>query len=167
MPDMLAHMNHTFRRVDYRSRNARQQENYNFQKVSAVLADYGFTTIRLSDDWHGADFIALHCDGATVLKVQLKGRATISTKYEGKGLYVAFPVGPDWYVYPHDEWRAAVLSTTSVGASRSWLEDGEYHWSSLSPHLLGLLAPYRLQGETGGLDTAGDPTVRKPGDARS
>lgn len=40
--------------------NARQKENFNFQKVSAVLADYGYVTMRLSDDWQGADFIALH-----------------------------------------------------------------------------------------------------------
>jgi hypothetical protein len=35
-----------------------------------VLADYGFLTMRLSDDWQGADFIAQHIDGA-FLKVQL------------------------------------------------------------------------------------------------
>jgi len=43
-------------KIDYRKLNSRQKENYNFQKVSGILADYGFATIRLSDDWNGADF---------------------------------------------------------------------------------------------------------------
>lgn len=50
-------------RICYNELNSRQQENYNFQKVSAVLADYGFVTMRLNDDWQGADFIAIHIDG--------------------------------------------------------------------------------------------------------
>jgi hypothetical protein len=67
---------HEFKRVPYSSLNSKQQEGHNFQKVSAVLADYGFVTIRLSSDWHGADFIAQHVDGTTFLKIQLKGRLT-------------------------------------------------------------------------------------------
>jgi hypothetical protein len=58
----------TFNRIEYESLNSRQREAFNFQKVSAVLADYGFITIRLSSDWRGADFIAQHVDG-TFLKV--------------------------------------------------------------------------------------------------
>jgi hypothetical protein len=50
-------------RVSYKLLSARQQETYNFQKVSAVLADYGYRTIRLSEDWESADFIAFHNDG--------------------------------------------------------------------------------------------------------
>ncbi len=52
-------------KIAYHELNARQKENYNFLRVSAVLADYGFMTMRLSDDWQGADFIAQHIDGAT------------------------------------------------------------------------------------------------------
>jgi len=61
-------------KVDYSKLNARQKENYNFLKVSAVLADYGFMTMRLSDDWQGAAFTAQHIDGGTFLRVQLKSR---------------------------------------------------------------------------------------------
>ena len=60
-------------RIAYHDLNARQQENYNFVKLSAVLADYGFVTMRLSADWQGADLIAQHVDGATFLKIQLSG----------------------------------------------------------------------------------------------
>ena len=89
-------------KVKYSDLNARQKENFNFQKVSAVLADYGFVTLRLSDDWQGADFIALHTSG-NVLRVQLKSRLTFDKKYSDKGLYVAFGDGDAWYLYPHDE----------------------------------------------------------------
>ena len=56
-------MSQEFKRIRYNSLNSRQQEAFNFQKVSAVLAEYGFVTIRLSSDWGGADFIAQHKDG--------------------------------------------------------------------------------------------------------
>ncbi|MFT4733787.1 MAG: hypothetical protein ACI9DJ_001015 [Algoriphagus sp.] len=58
-------------RIEYNKLNARQKETYNFQKVSAILADYGFATIKLNDDWANADFIAQHIDGDKYLKVQL------------------------------------------------------------------------------------------------
>jgi hypothetical protein len=61
-----------FKKIIYSELNARQKESYNFQKVSAIFADYGFSTIRLSDDWQGADFIAQHIDNQVFLKVQLK-----------------------------------------------------------------------------------------------
>ncbi|MGQ5515342.1 hypothetical protein [Halococcus saccharolyticus] len=44
--------------IEYEELSGTQKENYNYQKICAVLADYGFSTIRLTDDWKGADFIA-------------------------------------------------------------------------------------------------------------
>src|SRR6266404_4854846 len=101
-------------KIAYGDLNARQKENFNFQKVSAVLAEYGFVTLRLSDDWQGADFIALHVSGE-VLRVQLKSRLAFYRKYEGKGLHVAFADGETWYLYSHDELLAKVLAATTIG----------------------------------------------------
>ncbi len=42
-------------RIRYIELDARQKENYNYQKLAAVLADYGFVTMRLSSDWRGAE----------------------------------------------------------------------------------------------------------------
>ncbi len=56
-------------KIEYENLNAKVQEMYNFQKVSAKLADYGFTTMWLNNDWKGADFLAVHADGNTFLKV--------------------------------------------------------------------------------------------------
>jgi len=91
-----------FNKVDCASLNARQQESYNYQKLSGVLADYGFVTIRLSDDWKGADFLAQHHDGQTI-RIQLKGRLSFYRKYQGKDLWVCFRDGSNWYLYPHDD----------------------------------------------------------------
>jgi hypothetical protein len=73
--------------IKYASLNSRQKENYNYQKLSALLADYGFVTMRLSDDWKGADMIAQHIDGETFLKIQLKSRLTFCMKYQTGALY--------------------------------------------------------------------------------
>jgi hypothetical protein len=130
--------------VDYHDLNARQKENFNFLKVSSVLADYGFMTMRLTDDWQGADFIAQHVDGETFLKVQLKGRLSFDKKYKGKDLYIAFFHEPNWYLYPHDELLDRVLSGSGVGATDSWNVHGGYSFPGLSKQMLDLLGPYRI-----------------------
>lgn len=54
-----------YKRVEYKDLkgHGKAQEAYNFQKASAVLADYGFVTNLLKYDWLGADFLAQHIDG--------------------------------------------------------------------------------------------------------
>jgi hypothetical protein len=131
------------KRIDYRRLNARQKENYNYQKVSAVLADYGFVTIRLSDDWNGADFLALHTEGAT-LKVQLKPRLYFSKNYLSKDLWVCFPLEGDWYLYPHDEMLEECLAKMSLGSTESWIKDGRYGFVRPSKKLLGLISKFRI-----------------------
>ena len=75
-----------FQRINPDELNGRQKEIYNFQKSAALLADYGFNCIKLSDDWQGTDFLAHHFDGKTTLKVQLKARLTVDRKYIGQDL---------------------------------------------------------------------------------
>jgi hypothetical protein len=135
-------------RVDYRELNARQKENYNFAKVSSVLADYGFTTMRLSDDWQGADFIAQHIDGQRFLRVQLKGRLSFAQTYRGKGLYVAFFNDPDWYIYPHDELLNTVLANTGIAKTDSWEKHGGYSFPGLSREMARLLEPFKIEYST-------------------
>ena len=118
-------------RTDYSDLNSRQRENYNFQKLSAVLADYGFATLRLSDDWSYADFLAQHVDGGTILRIQLKGRLLFDKKYMGKELVIAFPDGDHWYLCPHDEVLDLVLTETgTMTGTKSWDEHGQYSFRS-------------------------------------
>lgn len=132
-----------FEKIGYETLNARQKESYNFQKISAVLADYGFITIKLSDDWNGADFIAQHLSGQT-LKVQLKGRLSFYKKYQDKDLWVCFRDGNEWYFYPHDELLERLLAETDIGNTQSWGDGGGYTFPYLSQQLKIMLEPYRF-----------------------
>jgi hypothetical protein len=136
-------MHTKFKHFPYVKLNSRQQEAYNFQKVSAVLADYGYVTIRLSSDWSGADFIAQHVNG-TFLKVQLKGRLTFCKKYEDQDLHICFPDKRTWFLYPHDELLRQFLSEGKIEGTESWEFKGEYHFPRLNDQLKALLEQYRL-----------------------
>ena len=59
-------MSFPYDHVAYEQLNSKQQGKFNFAKASGVLADYGFTTFRLTDDWNGADFLALRVSGETL-----------------------------------------------------------------------------------------------------
>lgn len=132
------------KRFHYEKLNAREKEAFNFQKVSGVLADYGFLTIRLSNDWGGADFIAQHVDG-TFLKVQLKARLTFGKKYEGRDIHECFHDRGQWYLFPHDELLRQVLEETTIARTVSWSKRGGYSFPHLSKTIRRLLDPYRLE----------------------
>ncbi|MDG5749158.1 hypothetical protein P8Q88_13335 [Qipengyuania sp. XHP0207] len=134
-----------FTRITYADLNSRQQENYNFQKVAAELADYGFNCLRLSDDWQGADFIACHIDGETFIKVQLKGRLCIDKKYLGKGIHIAFFHGDACYLYDHDALVQHLLDNSLIGdSSVTWHEKGGRSWPSPPAWALKFLENYRV-----------------------
>lgn len=133
-----------FSHIEYVNLNSKQKENYNFHKVAAVLADYGFNCMWLNDDWQGADFIACHIDGNTFIKVQLKGRLTIDKKYFGKEIYVAFNQEEQWYIYPHDQLQEELLSIGHMIRSKSWNEDGGYSWPNIPKNLLEHMRQYAI-----------------------
>ncbi|HVY04863.1 MAG TPA: hypothetical protein VHB46_02700 [Burkholderiales bacterium] len=137
-------MSHLFKKITYTELNAKQQENYNFQKMSGLLAEYGYHTLRLSADWKGADFIAQHMIDGSFLKVQLKGRLTFDRKYKNKELWVCFPYGNRSYFYPHDELLNKFLDLTTLGSTDSWKSGGHYSYGKLSKKQEILLKPYSL-----------------------
>jgi hypothetical protein len=136
----------TFEKIRYQELNSRQQEAYNFQKVSGVLADFGFLTIRLSNDWNGADFILQDRDGKTFHKVQLKSRLTFDKKYEDKDLYICFRDGVDgpWYMYNHADLLKKVLDHGQIAGTKTWDEEKPYHFPVLSEDMKSLLRPYLI-----------------------
>jgi hypothetical protein len=134
-----------FTRISYQLLNARQRENYNFQKVSGVLADYGFATIRLTADFQGADFLAQHINGKTILPIQLKGRAYFSKKYLRKRLWICFPSNGGLYLFPHDRILNLILNSGRLTGTVSWAQNGVYHFPSIPAWLKPTLQPYFLQ----------------------
>ena len=135
-----------FQQVAYCGLNARQKENYNFQKIAARLADFGFNCLRLTDDWQGADFIACHIDGETFLKVQLKPRLAIDKKYIGKELLIAFLEDENCYIYKHDALVYLVENSDSIGvkSSISWHERGIYNWPRIPKWAVEFLSEYKI-----------------------
>ena len=134
-----------FDKVPYATLNSRQQENRNFHKVAARLADYGFNCMRLTDDWQGADFIALHVDGKTILKVQLKGRLVIDRKYQTKGIHIAFLYGDDLFLYDHDAFLAFVEREGKIGeGTRNWHQNGYRLWPTPPSWAMTFLNDYRI-----------------------
>ena len=136
----------TWTQIEFNKLNARQKENFNFQKIAAVLADYGFNCIKLTDDWNGADFLAYHIDGETTLKVQLKSRLTVAKKYQYKNIYMAFPINDKWCLIEHDELLTIVNEVSpSWFQTVSWNENGKYGTGKVSLVLQQKLQPYLLQ----------------------
>ncbi len=135
-----------FKPVDYKDLNAKQKELFNFQKIAARLADYGFNCIKLADDWQGADFLAYHINGTTTLKVQLKSRVTIKHKYCGKDIWIAFPHKGDWYLIEHDRLVEKIGAHTDWLNSHSWKERMDrYSSASINSKLLTSLSGNMLE----------------------
>ncbi|MCL1836270.1 MAG: hypothetical protein FWG46_01850 [Treponema sp.] len=133
------------RRVDYNSLNARQQEAFNFQKVSAIFAEYGYLVIKLSDDWNGPDFIALEFNTDHYLKVQLKGRFSFFKKYLNKNIHICFQDKETsiWYLYPHDDLCGIVMKKSETTAS--WKDQGGYSFPVISGENRSILEKYALK----------------------
>lgn len=128
-------------KIRYEDLNAKAKEMYNFQKISAQLADYGFSCMWLNNDWQGADFIAVHVDGMSDMKVQLKGRLSFARKYIGKNIHICFIEDGAAYLYPHDE----VLDRIEARISdKKWLSDGTWSAPRLTEENRVLLAKYKL-----------------------
>ena len=131
-------------KVKYKELTAKQKEIFNFQKVAAQLADYGFNCIKLADDWKGADFLAYHKDGET-LKVQLKGHGiSIDEKYQGKDLWMCFAVKESWFLIPHDRLIEIVGSRTNWLNTKSWREGGTYVVTKPSRKMMEAISKFEL-----------------------
>ena len=126
-------------KISYAKLNSKQKEARNSYHLMAQLADCGFESHRLHNDYQGADIVALSMNGET-LRIQLKGRPTVSKEYLGKGLMMAFPAqtgSEDFVLVDHDslaEWwmgeneseswvhRGAYSAKTPTAAMRDWIE---------------------------------------------
>lgn len=123
--------------IKYSELNPRQKENYNFHKVAARLADYGYNSIRLTDDYKGADFLAVHIEGEEILKVQLKGRFTLDKKYKGKAIWIAFIENGTVMFYDHD--YVLKQLEKEIAHTKSWQKDGSYSWRSFPQRHVSLI----------------------------
>jgi hypothetical protein len=118
------------------------REVINRNTVVSLALDEGFNAFLPVYD-SGVDFVLYReCDGL-VRKVQLKSRWTIERKYVGRDIWIAFPMGSDWYLMPHDE-MLAYAETDGVTQTASWIEGGSYSRPRPSAALVTQCAPYRF-----------------------
>ena len=140
--------------VDYSKINARQKEWLNFTHISAILADYGFVTHRLFDDWNGADFLAER-KGEDPLRIQLKSRLWVNTKYRDQKLCICFRDRNSnrWYLFGHDDFLEWALTNLEIGRTAGWsdaddfrLASGAYSWPGISQRIQKWLEVYEIKG---------------------
>ena len=109
--------------------------------VSLALAQ-GFNAFLPVYDG-GVDFILYRESDGVVRKVQLKGRWTIDRKYIGRDIWIAFPIGADWYLVPHDE-MVASAEADGTTKSASWTVGSTYSRPRPSKAVIAACAPYRF-----------------------
>lgn len=132
-------------KVNYYKLSSREKENYNYAKISSSLSEYGFQTIKLSDDWQTADFIAQHIDKKTFLKVQLKSRLSIDKKYLNKDIWICFREKNFIYLYPHDKTCEFIKNNTNIKNTESWKKRGYYYWPKIPKNLMSFLNKYKFK----------------------
>lgn len=118
-------------------------EVINRNVVVSLALEQGFNAFLPVYDG-GVDFILHHEKRNETRKVQLKGRWTIDKKYIGRDIWMAFPIGSDWYLMPHDEMLAFVKANTTALESISWIEGGAYSWPKPSKTMVAHCEQYRF-----------------------
>ena len=118
------------------------KEVINRNVVVSLALEQGFNAFLPVYDG-GVDFILYHEADNLVRKVQLKGRWMIDRKYVGRDLWMAFPIGREWYLMPHDLMlqHAEVDGTTKTA---SWVEGGAYSKPRPSAVTLAQCEPYKF-----------------------
>ena len=117
-------------------------------QVREVINRNTFVSLALAENFNaflpvydgGVDFILHREDDGMIRKVQLKGRWTIDQKYVGRDIWIAFPIGSDWYLIPHDK---MVESAEMDGKTKSEsLAQGRpvLHWETLQVYHSSLCA---------------------------
>ena len=119
--------------IKYERLSGKEQESYNAALLVAQMAQWGYLeSQKINGDKHGADMIFYRSSDAKVLKIQLKGRVTLSKSYAGKDILVAFRdrKSKSWFLYDHDIVLEKVLSLGYLAGTSSWEKTGGWSWSS-------------------------------------
>lgn len=103
--------------------NQHEVSDFLFQEMAAVLADYRLNCIGSADNGNSADLLALRMDCCNMLPLLPESRLTLASKYEGKGLWMVFPVSEVWFLLEHDRLRDVVGERTRA-LENKWLQQG-------------------------------------------
>ena len=118
------------------------REVINRNTVVRLALEQGFNAFLPVYDG-GVDFILYRESDGAARKVQLKSCWTIDRKYVGRDIWIAFPMGRDWYLAPHDEMLIAA-EAEGVTRTASWIEGGSYSRPRPSAVLIAKSTSYRF-----------------------
>ena len=116
----------------------------------AQMSEWGYLEgHKVNGDKWGADLLFYRSEDGDVMKVQLKGRVTLSRHYRGKGIHVAYRnrATGEWYLYNHDIILDEVLALGHLKGTKSWEEKGGWSWSSNPTWLQNLIDPWNITRE--------------------
>lgn len=119
------------------------REVINRNIVVSLALEQGFNAFLPVYDG-GVDFILYRESDNTIRKVQLKGRWMIDRKYVGRDIWMAFPIGTDWYLMPHDEMLKLAAMNGKTTKSDSWIIGGAYSLKVPSKETIEQCAAYRF-----------------------
>ncbi len=119
------------------------REVINRNVVVSLALQQGFNAFLPVYDG-GVDFILYRESDNTTRKVQLKGRWMIDKRYVGRDIWMAFPIGADWYLMPHDEMLRLAEADGKTTKSLSWIEGGAYSKPRPSVAAIAECVPYRF-----------------------
>lgn len=130
------------KKIDVAKLTSAQKQVLQYQKISGILANYGYSTIRVTDNCFGFDFFARCLTEEKHIKIQLKGRLTFDKKYLGKDIYICFYENENWYIYPHDILLQEFIE--EIKNTLSWSENGLYHFPYLTEKNIARLKKYKI-----------------------
>ena len=118
-------------------------EVINRNVVVSLALEQGFNAFLPVYDG-GVDFVLYRESDNMVRKVQLKGRWMIDKKYVGRDIWMAFPIGTDWYLMPHDLMLKHAEADGKTLESVSWIDGGAYSKPKPSVATIAECAPYKF-----------------------
>jgi hypothetical protein len=121
-----------FERIDLGQLSVSEIRKYNYNKVTAALADYGFATELAPEGQVLWDFVATQLSSGKQIKVLIRPQMTLEKKFLGKDIYICFLEGSNWYIYPHDQHYEHVRITSNLMDTTSWKKEGTFTVSKLS-----------------------------------
>lgn len=133
-----------FERIDLSQMSPSEVRKYNYNKVTAALSDYGFSTELLPEGQFVWDFVATQEHTGKKIKVLIRPQMTLEKKFLGKDIYICFLEGSNWYIYPHDQHYEHVRITSNLMDTSSWKKEGTFTVSKLSAQNKLAIAPFKI-----------------------
>lgn len=88
--------------------------------------------------------VSLALEQGFLRKVQLEGRWMIDKKYVDRDIWMAFPIGADWYLMPYDLMLEHEKEDGKTLKSASWMDSGAYSKPNPSASTIAACAPYKF-----------------------